>query len=505
MPSKNWLHEQKARLLRPFSSRFSRSPSPRPQPEPTPAVSGSQSAGGDNPDRPIRIPDASTRKSTMPELTSEPAPISNTPGDTPSKPTTEEDKATQDHSNAYKNTIRVLEGLVQLAKRIEPLVRNTPAGTPMSVFTTIVDVIEAIHGADGDAETTLNDLSDRISIIEEILANHPASQSTQRIDEYAKFLAAEEKRLCEIKGRSAWKKVLEMDSRRQEVQGIVLKIDEKTKNLSIYISLSVEKDTKAILERISKSELRGLMRAPSAVYKSDTTGNTPQREKCTEGTRVDVLKRISNWAADPSSPPIFWLSGMAGTGKSTIAYTVCHHFDSDKVGGARLCASFICSRQVEALRQRQNIIPTLAYQLARQSRSFAEAVVDADPMTLHNSGEHVEKLLVTPWKRSMKYRQDGLPLSLIVIDALDEIENNGGEQLLQELIDSIRSEGVQRLKILVTSRPHPKIVDATSSLSRSAIYRLEDIEEKDGRKDIRTFLAARLPELHTSPAREHKQ
>ncbi|KAI0026364.1 hypothetical protein K488DRAFT_75402, partial [Vararia minispora EC-137] len=156
-------------------------------------------------------------------------------------------------------------------------------------------------------------------------------------------------------------------------------------------------------------------------------------------------------------------------------------------------------------RQLQNIVPTLARQLAGQSRSFAEAVADVDPMILYKSSEHVEKLLVTPWKQSMKDRRDELPPSLIVIDALDEIENNGGEQLLRELIDSIRGEGVQGLKILVTSRPHPDIVDATNSLPRDTIFHLEDIKDKDGTEDIRTFLAARLPKLYVSPSRVHRQ
>ena len=111
------------------------------------------------------------------------------------------------------------------------------------------------------------------------------------------------------------------------------------------------------------------MRAPSAVYKCDTTGDTPQRVKCVDGTRVEILGRIAKWATDASSPPIFWLSGMAGRGKSTIAYSTCLRFDPDVSRDttgptARLCASFFCSRQVDAMRQLQNVIPTLAYQLA---------------------------------------------------------------------------------------------------------------------------------------------
>lgn len=44
--------------------------------------------------------------------------------------------------------------------------------------------------------------------------------------------------------------------------------------------------------------------------------------RCLANTRVGLLDRIKGWADDGNSKPIFWLNGMAGTGKSTIARTV---------------------------------------------------------------------------------------------------------------------------------------------------------------------------------------
>jgi hypothetical protein len=247
---------------------------------------------------------------------------------------------------------------------------------------------------------------------------------------------------------------------------------------------------------LQNRDLYQWMRAPSAIYKSDTVDGAPARRMCTAETRVDVLERIIDWAADASSPPIFWLSGLAGTGKSTIAYTVCDHFDTEGLP-ARLCASFFCSRQVAELRRLGNIIPTIAYQLARFSRSFAEPLAKVDPLAAHVSSEQVEKLLAVPWGQSVHGRPDELPLSLIVIDALDEIEGDGGEKLLRDFIDAVGAATyMQGLKILVTSRPHPKIVDASSSLSSDAVYCLENIKEGSG--DIRKYLSEVLPELETS-------
>jgi hypothetical protein len=251
-------------------------------------------------------------------------------------------------------------------------------------------------------------------------------------------------------------------------------------------------------------------RAPSAPYKTDTVEGQPKRGGCTKGTRVDVLERICEWVVDHSSPSIFWLRGMAGEGKSTIAFTICELFDEEnenpeKPPDVSLGGCFFCSRQVEDLRRRQNIIPMLAYQLACHSRSFATALDAADHDAIDTSDKQVEKLLVKPWKASVKDRPAPLPLTLVVIDALDEIDGDGGEKLLRELIQATTAiqetarDGMHGLKILVTSRPHPSIVDATNN--SLPVYRLEDIGLEDGTKDIMTFLGRELSDL---PEQDHK-
>jgi hypothetical protein len=246
-------------------------------------------------------------------------------------------------------------------------------------------------------------------------------------------------------------------------------------------------------------------RAPSAPYETDAIEGQPKRVGCAEGTRLGVLEHILAWVIDDKSPPIFWLSGMAGTGKSAIAFTICKLLDeinrrklSDASLGASLGASFFCSRQVGSLRRRQNIIPMIAYQLACHSHSFAEELGKADHNAIDTSSRQVEELLVTPWKASVENRPAPLPLTLIVIDALDEIEDDGGEKLLKELIqvaEQTARDDMRGFKILVTSRPHPSIVDATDLLPRDSVYRLEEIEAEDGRKDIMTYLCGVLPLL----------
>jgi len=194
---------------------------------------------------------------------------------------------------------------------------------------------------------------------------------------------------------------------------------------------------------------------------------------------------------------------MAGTGKSTISYTVCRTLTeiSGSAGAASLGASFFCSRQVADLKRLPNIAPTLAYQLSRHSRTFAEALSNVENDLVDRADNQVEKLLAEPWRASVQSRPDTLPPTVIVIDALDEIEDDEGKKLLDDLIKATSAStegGMRGLKILVTSRPHPDIVKTGQDLSLDNIYRLEDIEKTSAFQDILTFLIHRLPDLVAS-------
>jgi chloramphenicol 3-O-phosphotransferase len=59
------------------------------------------------------------------------------------------------------------------------------------------------------------------------------------------------------------------------------------------------------------------------------------------GTRVDILSQLLAWATNDTSQPIYWLNGMAGTGKIAIAKTFCEHLQALN---NHLGASFFLSR-----------------------------------------------------------------------------------------------------------------------------------------------------------------
>ena len=62
-------------------------------------------------------------------------------------------------------------------------------------------------------------------------------------------------------------------------------------------------------------DLRKLKVAKGAAF--DSYEN--QHDECLPGTQTELLCEIKEWAESPYRKCIFWLNGMAGTGKSAIS------------------------------------------------------------------------------------------------------------------------------------------------------------------------------------------
>jgi hypothetical protein len=99
---------------------------------------------------------------------------------------------------------------------------------------------------------------------------------------------------------------------------------------------------------------------------AEYTSNIAGQQGCSKGTRNAILKKLSSWSED--RVPIYWMNGMAGTGKTTIAYTFCQQLRE------RLIANFFCSRTSDEVADANRIIPTLASQIAHRSHEFATAL-----------------------------------------------------------------------------------------------------------------------------------
>ncbi len=95
---------------------------------------------------------------------------------------------------------------------------------------------------------------------------------------------------------------------------------------------------------------------------------------CLTDTRVDVLTTVQAWVESPddNQPRIFWLKGLAGAGKTTIARSMAEWGKGKGILGANI----FFSRDVPNLRDPTLVLPTLAYQLANHNAEFRSKLAD---------------------------------------------------------------------------------------------------------------------------------
>jgi len=211
------------------------------------------------------------------------------------------------------------------------------------------------------------------------------------------------------------------------------------------------------------------------------------REGCLRGTRRDVLGQLENWLEDGQGQRIFWLNGLAGTGKSTIAQT----FAEITFAEGKLGASFFCSRDFEDRSNIQAIFPTLAFQLAYRYPEFREQllqVLRANPGIGRQSlVSQMEEVIVGPFKATRIS-------ALIVIDALDECKDQEPASAILSVLSRYVDE-IPKVKFFITGRPEPPICSGFHLKSLrpiTEVLRLHDVKRSLVDDDIRLFFKTRL-------------
>ena len=214
------------------------------------------------------------------------------------------------------------------------------------------------------------------------------------------------------------------------------------------------------------------------------------RQGCLKGTREAVLNEIESWSKDSNMSPVYWLNGLAGTGKSTIAQTIAERVFAD----GRLGASFFCSRDFKDRRNLRYIFPTLAFQLAHKYPEFRLILVpllQSNPDIVHDSlYNQMEMLIVEPLSSSNIS-------TIIVIDALDECMDEEPQSAILSVMGRL-VERIPNVKFLITGRPEPRIQSGFRlGLLKplTDIFVLHGVEPSVINMDIRLFLEHGLSEL----------
>jgi len=213
---------------------------------------------------------------------------------------------------------------------------------------------------------------------------------------------------------------------------------------------------------------------------------------CMTGTRVDILANMDIWASDDNGKNVYWMVGMAGTGKSSILHTLCEMLDMKN----RLGASFFCSRASDKTNDARLIVPVIAHSLARASPTIKLNIVKAiedDPAlaepTYINLDEQFKKLIYGPIRATAG--KGTRTYKIIVIDALDECVNL---QVVSSLIRLIlQSASNIPLKFFIASRDEALIRSAFYHHPElSTAFTLHEVEKQIVEDDIRKYIERSL-------------
>jgi hypothetical protein len=244
----------------------------------------------------------------------------------------------------------------------------------------------------------------------------------------------------------------------------------------------------------------GLPFAEQVTFDSVTKQDDP---RCLEGTRTEVLKEIRAWAYGNERSHIYWLSGAAGTGKSTIARTIAYTFNTRH----ELGASFFFVRGGGDAGHTGKFFTSIARQLAMRFPELEPHVAGAlrqQRDLLNKDWNTLWKMLIEQPLKAMRPSGDRQTLIVIVIDALDECDD---DKDIKRLIDVLtQSETLAddannclhtRLRIVITSRPETPIQACFRGISNT-FHRdllLHDMARDVVDGDIRLFINSQFEEI----------
>lgn len=283
--------------------------------------------------------------------------------------------------------------------------------------------------------------------------------------------------------------------------------------VSHHKSLDCPSDSRVLTEQDLK--LKKLKPSSEAHFRSSN------RKSCLEGTRVNLLEKLSLWseipsavvspssspASHPSSPsspptspplsppphrptnPLYWLHGAAGTGKSTVAKTFAQ--DAECRGSPLLC--YFCRRDDTDLSDPKRVLPTLAHSLAKQHAGYARALIKVlgDPRYAGIASADVSEQFKVLFQDILPGLPHPTAPFIGVVDAVDESGDTENQRILAKYIWEL-TRTVPWLTLFVTSRREPKIVEVLKAAG-CTVTNIED--EASTADDIRRYITHELSDL----------
>ncbi|CAG8694534.1 1288_t:CDS:2, partial [Acaulospora colombiana] len=222
-----------------------------------------------------------------------------------------------------------------------------------------------------------------------------------------------------------------------------------------------------------------------------------QHQACLKGTREPILQEIRNWKnAQIVEKRIFWLCDIAGSGKSTVAYTMSQEWDEEP---NILLGRFFFSKNARDTADTDSFCSILARDLASKDPELGSVITNAlqtdSLLAERDFNKQFQKLLVDPLG-SISHD------IVFVLDAVDECKIESRKQMLQVLLQKLAS--LPALKILLTSRPESDIVSLLQdkAVVRGMHFEMQGSKNQSNMTDIMSYVDHHLTNLLSSRYRQ---
>ncbi|KAJ2926092.1 hypothetical protein H1R20_g11007, partial [Candolleomyces eurysporus] len=395
----------------------------------------------------------------------------------------------------YEGVKTTLRKVVEVSDVFPPL-KSVAAG--LLVICDTVDVSPSfnetrssvpIHEqAYGENKQEFDELLKRVDVLSKIMASCPPDVSQEVKDRFDGLLRTLEKnqKILQAKvdpTRSGVERVVLAAQDKQEVLKLTQEIrfaieiamfdaiiDNKAQTLQIVSGVHWLKErinviedhtgTMRTIERTVQSLKRFNTHQKLGMVKGAEYSNAKRGDGCIPGSRVSLLAMLLVWATDPSSPHLFWLSGLAGTGKTTVSKSFCSQLNDRGLLGA----TFFCALKEADKRDVYLIIPTLARILAEERPAFGDALEEIlksdrscrNPTEMKLKDQYL-KLILLPAEKTFAPDE----LLVLGVDALDECNDQDAVRLFIAAIMSQRP--TIQLKFFLTSRPETSLRESFES------------------------------------------
>ncbi|KAJ5992459.1 hypothetical protein N7451_008183 [Penicillium sp. IBT 35674x] len=281
-----------------------------------------------------------------------------------------------------------------------------------------------------------------------------------------------------------WLEIVDRREQRDRGKQLVEKADRMLTNIDQVMDSLDELNSKMVFAELKIAE--------DAHYNANTG---EEYQECLQDTRTELLEDIKSWATDPDRKAVFWLQGMAGTGKSTVSRTVARWFDDEGLLGG----SFFFKRGGTDRADAKRLFTTLTKQILERLPGLQEPIKKAIKETRgignSNPQEQFDKLLFKPLK-SLDLGLMSPLILVIVIDALDECQVPSDVAALFLTLPKLTDLKAVQLRVFITSRPEPPVIRGFRPICNDEII-LHQIERSIVEHDISVFLRERLEKVRS--------